>query len=161
MELSQSQKELIESGASWGETGSFLILTIVLSTIGSILIPIAMYRLSKAYENKAIWINTFYAILTVVASIVLFIPLAFFLGISVSSDIFIIAYLFVFSTITGWFLRRAYNELKISSGIEDFGETARWILIGAMLYAVGIGFIFIWIAHYYARRGFKKLENIQ
>ena len=129
--------------------------------------PIALRRLSKAYGNGAIWRNTLYAILTVVASIALFIPFAFLLGSSgyvSSSSAFagvLIPYMFVFSTIIGWFLRKAYNELKVSSGIDDFGETARWILIGAILYAIGIGIIFIWIAHYYARRGFKKLESPQ
>ena len=160
-----SLRSLARSGAYLGDISSLLVLTIILSGIGFILMPIALRRLSRAYGNGAIWRNTFYAILTVVASIALFIPFTLLLGISgytPSNGAFIralILYVFVFSTITGWFLRKAYRELDLAGSVEEFSKAARWILIGAILYAIGIGIIFIWIAHYYARRGFRELEE--
>ena len=159
---SQPQKDLIKRGADLGDTGSLLVLTIILSGIGFILMPIALRRLSKAYGNGTLWRNTLIAI------IALFIAGIFGRAVAVApasiGDPVIIAMALVsyaFALLYGWLIRSAFNELRMLSGIEEFGKAAWWNWLGAILSIVIVGIALIWIGYYHARRGFKKLESQQ
>ena len=156
------QKDLIKRGADLGETGALLILTIILSPIGAILWLIALRRLSKAYGSKTIWRNTLIAIIANVFAF-LFGSIASAVPVSIGVPVIIAMILasYAFTLLSGWLMRSVFNELRTLSNIEEFGKTAKWFWLGAILSIVIVGIILIWVGYYHARRGFKKLANQQ
>ena len=65
----------------------------------------------------------------------------------------------MFTLISGWFIKNTFNALRGSSGVEDFGKTAKWYWIGAILSIIGVGLILIIVAYAYAILGFRKLKT--
>ena len=164
-------QEDIRSAGTLGFVGSILMLIPYVSIIGDILVLIALNKLSKAYGNDAIWTNALYALITaIVGGVVLAFVMAgitylslIYMGpgalsrLGMAIAFFIIFYIIIL--ISGRFMRNAYNELNMSSGVGDFGKAARWYWLGAVLTIVLVGFIFYIIADIYAILGYSKLRG--
>ena len=172
----------IKSAGTLGLVGIILMLVGlipyagVLIIVGLILVLIALNKLSKAYNNEAIWRNALYgfvmgiigAVVLVIAIFAYFIPIltmhALFLspyGFGLSFLVFfivlfIIAY--VFTILEYRFFRDAYRELARSSGINDFNDAAKWYWYGALLFIIFVGGILIIVGHVYALLGYNKLR---
>ena len=159
---SQPQKDLVRDGADFGALGSLFMLTLILAPAGLILLLIALYKLSRAYGNKAIWRNMLYAFIVRLPIYVLLILIVLAGLILPLSIIIFDPYLYPLEAVSGWFMRRSFNELKVSSNVEEFGKTAMWIWLGALTSIIPIvGIALAWIGYYHARKGFKELENLQ
>ena len=161
-------------GAGLGRIGSLLVLTILLAPVGTILLIIAMHKLSKSLNDRLIWKYTLYSLVIGIASIGALIPtsilLATYLGVNALSNtpptlayniayIITLVVLYPFAIGSGYYWRRAFTELARASGIERFGTTARWVWYGALTSIVPIiGTVFSWVGYYNAYKGFKTLE---
>ena len=172
----------IKSAGTLGLVGIVLMLvglipyTEVLSIVGLVLVLIALNKLSKAYNNEAIWRNALYGfVMGIVGVVVLVIAVfAYFIPILTMHALFpspyglgssllvlivvlvIVAY--VFSILEYRFFRDAYRELARSSGVNDFDNAAKWYWYGALLLIILVGAILILVGHVYALLGYNKLR---
>ncbi len=151
----------------------------ILGLVGVILVLIALNKLSKAYNNEAIWRNALYGfVMGIVGVVVLVIAVFAYLmpmlalhalpmivppphGFGTSLLVFfivlfIIAYVFI--VLEYRFFRDAYRELARSSGINDFNDAAKWYWYGALLFIILVGAILILVGHVYALLGYNKLR---
>jgi uncharacterized membrane protein len=148
----------------------------VLSIVGLILVLIALNRLSRAYGNDAIWRNALYGFITGIVGVAVLVVAVFAYlmpmlllhappmipyGFGTSFLVFfvvlfVIAY--VFAILEYRFFRDAYRELARSSGVNDFGDAAKWYWYGALLLIILVGAILILIGHIYALLGYNKLR---
>jgi uncharacterized membrane protein len=153
----------------------------ILGLVGVILVLIALNKLSKAYNNEAIWRNALYGfIMSIVVVVVLVIavlayitylipiltmhalpPYGFGSSFLASFLVFfivlwIIAYVFVILEYR--FFRDAYRELARSSGVSDFDNAAKWYWYGAFLFIILVGGILILVGDVYALLGYNKLR---
>ena len=169
-----SSQSDIKTAGILGLVGTVLMLIpYYVNIVGYILVLVALYMLSKAYGNDAIWRNALYALIAAIVGSALLIFSAFAmlgatafltsLSYTLSSigvigyfiALFIIAYVIII--ISGRFMRNAYNELGGSSNIEYFNRAARWYWLGAVLTIVIVGVILYIIADIYAIIGYSKL----
>lgn len=164
-------QEDTRSAGTLGFVGSILMLIPYVSIVGDILVLIALYRLSRAYGNNAIWSNALYALVTaIVSGIILAFVLAgtaylslIYMGPGALSRLgmaiaFFVAF-YIIILISGFFLRNAYNELGRSSGVGDFESAARWYWLGAILTIIIVGLILYIVADVYAILGYSKLRG--
>jgi len=149
----------------------------ILGLVGVILVLIALNKLSKAYNNEAIWRNALYGfIMSIVVVVVLVIAVLAYItylipiltmhalppyGFGSSFLVFfivlwIIAYVFVILEYR--FFRDAYRELARSSGVSDFDNAAKWYWYGALLFIILVGGILILVGDVYALLGYNKLR---
>ena len=136
------------------------------NVIGALLILLALRRLSKAYNNDAIWRNALYAIVTNIIGLILILTIAISLASSFTIPssaskvgVFLISYVFIL--VSGWFMKNAYSELSKSSGVEYFSKVAKWYWISAILTIIAVGLILLIIAQIYMILGFRRLKNLQ
>ena len=163
------------NGAGLGRVGSLLVLTIFLAPIGTILLLIAMYRLSKSLNDRLIWRYTLYSLVIGIASIGALIPVSILLGMYLGVNAFsntpptlayniayaaTLATLYPFAIGSGYFWRRVFMELARASGVERFNSTAKWVWYVVLTSIIPIvGTVLSWIAYYHAYEGFATLER--
>ncbi len=135
----------------------------------------AMYSVSKYYNEPAIFKNVLYAFIVSTISGVVFVALEFTVFISAFSGIFptntsspaapvftqviftyaaVIVVALAFGVVNGLLYMRAFNKLKETTGVDNFGTAGLLYLIG-----VFIPFI-IWVAWIFAAMGFNKLKSL-
>jgi Predicted membrane protein len=172
--LGDELKNKIISSSNFGLIGSILVILglipqvgSILAIIGLILILIALYELSNAYNNSLIFDN---ALKAIIAGIIGFAIFAFvsvisiftmvshgiILGAGLAIAAVIIAYLVILAY--GYFIRNSYYELAKSSGIKRFEEVGKFYWWGGILLIVLVGAIFILIADIYAILAFHELN---
>lgn len=170
----------VKSAGTLGLVGIVLMLisltpyTSILNIAGLILVLIALYKLSRAYGNEAIWRNALYSVVAgivgvgVIAIAVIAYLMSMFMHAPLMNPVpigngylgFVIGVIaaYVLIVIEYYFLRGAYRELARSSGVEDFNKAAWWYWRGALLLIVLVGAIFIIIGHVYALLGYNRLR---
>jgi uncharacterized membrane protein len=170
----------VKSAGMLGLVGIVLMLigltpyTSVLNIAGLILVLIALYKLSRAYGNEAIWRNALYSVVAgivgvgVIAIAVIAYLMSMFMHAPLMNPVpisngylgFVIGVIaaYVLIVIEYYFLRGAYRELARLSGVEDFNKAAWWYWRGALLLIVLVGAIFIIIGHVYALLGYNRLR---
>jgi uncharacterized membrane protein len=163
--------------------GIGLIALGVLSFLGVILFIVAMYQLSRYYNEHGIFNNVIIGfVVTIVGSIITYI-LAFvyvlsaanqFAGLSASSYTsstvtslvmqFLVALavllvvIYLIAIVSSIFYMRAFNKLADKSEVGSFHTAGILYLVGTVLTVLGIGLILIWIAWIYAASGFHSLK---
>ena len=168
-------QEDIRSAGTLGFVGSILALLPYVNIIGDILVLMALYKLSRAYGNRAIWRNALYALLSAFIGGLLLIPVIvgvryigslIHMGLSMSSSfgvlgpiIAITIALYVIIVISGFFMRRTYDELGVSSGIANFNKAAKWYWFGALLVIAIVGGVLFIVADIYAILGYNELRR--
>ena len=65
--------------------------------------------------------------------------------------------LYVIIVISGFFMRRTYDELGALSGIANFNKAAKWYWLGALL-VIAIGGVLLIVADIYAILGYNELR---
>jgi len=170
----------IKSAGTLGLVGIILMLVGlipyagVLIIVGLILVLIALNKLSKAYNNEAIWRNALYGfVMGIIGAVVLVIVVfAYIIPIFTMSALspydfglsflvfFIVLWIivYVFTILEYRFFRDAYRELAGSSGVDDFNKAAKWYWYGALLLIIFVGAILIIVGHIYALLGYNKLR---
>jgi Predicted membrane protein len=172
----------IKSAGTLGLVGTVLMLVgliphaEILSIVGLILVLIALNKLSKAYNNEAIWRNALYGfVMGIVGAVVLVIAVFAYIipiltmhalfpspyGFGLSFLVFFIVLwtiAYVFTILEYRFFRDAYRELARSSGINDFNDAAKWYWYGALLFIIIVGAILILVGDVYALLGYNKLR---
>ena len=67
--------------------------------------------------------------------------------------------LYVIIVISGFFMRRTYDELGASSGIANFNKAAKWYWLGALLVIAIVGGVLLIVADIYAILGYNELRR--
>ncbi len=172
---------------TWSITALSIALDIAIAAIaisGLILFLLAMHRLSKYYNEPAIFKNVLYAsVINIAVAIIGWIILSIYRssiigqipsgGINTTATTtpnvsaflnlifailifaFIAFILFVSCAILYW---RAFNKLAEKSQIDDFKTAGLLYLLGSVLMIILVGAILIWVAWIYAAQGFHKLK---
>jgi uncharacterized membrane protein len=164
-----------------------LLLGGLATLAGYIVELIAIKRLSKAFNNPAIWRNALNAVITAIVGTVVFIAsiFAFLFGlplllipknpylysslyignpslhpllyIGIVAAIFVVVYVFVL--LLGRYYRNLYNELANSSGISEFRDAAKWTWLGVLLFIVIVGAILVLVGRIFALLGYNRLKE--
>jgi uncharacterized membrane protein len=151
-----------------------------------ILFLVSMRRLSKYYNEPAIFRNVLYGFLLnfVGAAVAYGVEILFFSSIfnsissgtntvaavtpnpispSIISNLFIallgmLAIVFVFAIISAVFYMLAFNKLAAKSGVDNFKTAGLLMLLGFVLIIVGVGILLVWIAWILVAMGFHSLK---
>jgi uncharacterized membrane protein len=160
----------------------FCLILGVISIVAFILFFLAMHKLSKYYQEPAIFKKLLYSLLiSIIAGIVIYIitivfttstiptvetavtpeDIGQFLVQFIAFFVAIITVAIVLSIINGLLYYQAFNKLCEKSGVDNFKTAGLLYLIGAITNIVGIGAIITWIAWIFAAQGYKKLTPQQ
>jgi uncharacterized membrane protein len=147
----------------------------LLSFVGLVLFIIAMYQLSRYYNEPNIFNNILYALIISIIGGAVVIATYFAFIISLITNFAVtqqpptfftqlIAILIMATValsigiINGILHMRAFNRLAEKSGVDSFRTTGLLYIIGSLLSVVGVGFIIVWIAWIFALMGFNRLR---
>jgi uncharacterized membrane protein len=149
-----------------------ILVAIVLGLAGLLMILVTFNKLSRAYNNPAMYRHALYGSILGIVGIVpvflaaflifLFLPTIDYSSVHLQSlmeIVGIIAGAYVVNIFAYKFLSSAYRELARLSGIDDFNDAAKWYWYGGLLSIVIIGFVLMAIGCIYAMLGFSRLRS--
>lgn len=157
---------------SWVEV-TFIVIG-VLGLVGFVMFLVSMHRLSRYYDEPAIFKNVLNGFLVgvigaavIVSILVALLALVFFHAVpsGIPAAWLVIVSIFgllvaaiVFTIVSAIFYKRAFDALAQRSGSYSFNTAGSLYLWGAALTIVFVGSLLIWIAWIFAFSGFHSLK---
>jgi len=171
----------LEQAKTLGGVGSILELIPIVSIVGYILTLIAVKNISDELQDRSIFNNMIYAVITgiigvVVGAVLLFgvlltsvftagvssLPgLAAPAGIMALTAIFsFLAVVWVFLVISSIFIRRAFNAIAAKLNVGSFHTAGTLYFVGALLTIVIVGVVILFIAYIFQIVAFFSITEI-
>jgi uncharacterized membrane protein len=159
----------LEEAKTLGGIGSILLLIPGVSIVGYILVLVAGKYVSDELNDRSIFDDMLYAVITgiigvAIFAVVLFTGAAFgVFTLGLSSMLGVVAglvVLWVFLIISAVFIRRAFNTIATRLNINSFKTAATLYFIGALLTIVLVGFVILFVAYIFQIIAFFSIQEV-
>jgi uncharacterized membrane protein len=158
----------LSTAKTLGGVGSILQLIPFVSIVGYILTLIAVKYISDDLQDKSIFNNMLYAVITGIVGVAVgfFILLggmassAFTGGMSALAGMFgFLAVVWIVLIISAIFIRRAFGTMATKLDVGTFRTTGTLYLIGAALTIILVGFIILFVAYIFQIVSFFAIKD--
>jgi uncharacterized membrane protein len=159
----------LEEAKTLGGIGSVLLLIPGVSIVGYILVLVAGKYVSDELNDRSIFEDMLYAVITGIVGVAIFAAVLFtgaafgIFTLGLSSMLGVVAglvVLWVFLIISAIFIRRAFNTIATRLNINSFRTAATLYFVGALLTIALVGFVILFVAYIFQVIAFFSIQGV-